>query len=350
MYSIRQKTKFLLTAAALSALTACGGSSSNDMPADNSAEDNASQPQAVSKTQFDSIMTKTGTWIASFDIGTSYSFALDLDGQQSNVDFDLTAYAASPLYLNYISDTQVETGTCSALQPVTTDSPTFNNQFNEASVKEIFLKNTGNSDISIAFCPQGIVASEQYYMSDAEDNYRIDYYCSDEKIGSVGLKQVSQDIELSEGTLSFSSPEHGDLEATSPNSCGSLGEFGGVVRVNGTEEQAQTISANSSYISVAANYGDSRISFNFAFSKTLLTGDYQVASQLSAIGDLDSSLVFVTITSPEFGGSSDFPVSLTGMTGSVSITEVTDLEAAGNFTLTTDTNETFTGSFSFDYY
>ena len=344
MYRSKHATTLFCLASAL-LLSSCGGSSSDE--SEEVAENKSVQ---VSKAEFDTMMDSEGTWLATFDLLTSFRSEFESAKHSGDVSVDLTAFAIAPFYLRVQEDNTLTKGQCSLSGPIELPNSTFENDFNEEFLVEQ-LEGKLNLRLDTTFCAGDLDITEQYFKS-SDDDYAVEYYCGEEKVGGLHLERISQEPAFSKAALRFTSDTYPDLaDADSASSgCGNLLDFDVVARIDNTgADEPQSFGFDMAAVSIVSAYQDSSIAFDFLFSSMLTMGEHEVGALAEVILDQDSSKVAITVTSSEFGGTSSFPMHMAANNGTVTVTEITDKAASGTYNFTTDSGANFVGSFSFDY-
>ncbi len=310
---------FLVVPAILFTLISCGGE------VDEQASEEAASKTEISKAEFDSIVTKTGTW---YSVINSNSELVTNIFNALNVDVDFNLNSSFPTFVEYSDQAEVAWGECAAALPEVLSEAVFQAQSNVADL----------------FCMDGL-QEEQRYFKIAEDHYRIEYICDGENAGSWDVERISETPEFSNGLVEFVSDQFPDLQASVSNSCGNLLEFAGKAKLSdlGFDDQDYAYSA----VSVAAVYGAYRVAFDFSFNGEFKLQDYDVVNDY----DLRTSNPFVTVdvVSQAFGGSEDNPAKLVASSGTVTLTHIDDQSVTGEFSIVTDTGANFNGDFSFSY-
>lgn len=344
MYTTKRITKTAYLAAAL-VLSSCGGESSYENS--DSLEDTTNIQ--VSKTEFDTIMDREGTWLATFDLLTSFRSEFESLSHSGEVSVDLTAFAIAPFYLRVQEGGSLTQSQCSVYGPIELPDASFENQFTEDFLVEQ-LNDKFNLPLDTNFCTGDVDIAERYFKTSPAE-YSIEYYCGEEKVGGLNLERIANDTEFSKGSLSFASDTYPDLEADDASSgCGNLLEFDVIARVDGSGgEEPRSYSFDMAAVSITSGYETSNIGLDFLFSSTLTLGDHEVSSLADTLLADDISKVAVTVTSAELGGTASFPMHLVANSGIVTVTEITDKSASGRYNFTTSNGANFNGNFSFDY-
>lgn len=328
MSNYRRAKNLLVSVAMTGALAACGGGSGGgNEGGNNRLFGNFDAGTQVSESEFD-IFSGTGVWLSE----GFFNYRGTQEYRDVKVDFELDTSLTSVTSVLYNSSTDVVGRDCDELGPVQASSDYFN--FED---EEIFSPEEDDFDL----CQTN---STNYYKM-SPTNYGIEIICDSEVFASFEFTKLSNSSDLNFGSLSFTSNTYDDLNSND-SVCGGFTE--GTVKA--TYEQPNPYDADNTetqydVLSIGALYGNSAIYFEFEVEGKLSTGTYSVVDYYS---DQGPNQIYVDISSGEFGGSTDYPVYLSGDSGTVTIQSISGNSASGTFEITTYNGATFTGSFSFD--
>lgn len=316
-------------------LVACGGGggdSSSSGP--DSSSSSSGGGTEVTADQFD-VYNKSGVWRTDMDFDIDTVFEFDYGGE--SYDFDVVSLISGSFTsaVDYISENNIVIKNCDAYDAEIANDSTVDGD-------DLIDDLDTDEEFDLWNCDSELQA--RYFIL-SEDSYRIGIFCESEELGTIAMNRISNESEFGQGSLSFTSTQFENL-STSNGVCGNTFYVSADVTPRDSSLGTETYSSETESISIAAPYVNSQIEISFSFSGAVSPGTYQVVEYV----DDESTLIqaSVEITSPEFGGSGEYPGAMWGTAGTVTLTSVSDYQAIGTFDITTDTGDSLSGNFSFD--
>lgn len=179
--------------------------------------------------------------------------------------------------------------------------------------------------------------SVQYFISDSGQPL-LRGYCDGRQVSEWVLTKLSSDTNFDHGALNIAATIGDDVSA-SDEVCGRI--TSGLPALFGSS----SVSWNAEI--VAPYTGGERVRLRLTFVGDPQSRTYTVVESLYDDHE-EPHLVEVDVDSTVFGGSEDSPGGQSGYTGTVTISEVTDLKVSGSLDLQTNTGNELQGSFSLD--
>ena len=193
-------------------------------------------------------------------------------------------------------------------------------------------------DISLAGCTTS-------FFSISETQYRIENSCTGVIPSSTtDVTYISDNplFNLGEISLDFSLAFYSD-SATAAETCGSIASTNTTTSTTGNLLPARN--NNETNVKIIAPYvNGNKIILEFTFSATALTaGTFNVVSFLTA--NVENEVTF-RISSNEFGGTAENPVSISPLSGTVTLSSVGTRSFAGSFDVALEGDDSLSGTFA----
>ena|GEM_PF-2846635 len=179
------------------------------------------------------------------------------------------------------------------------------------------------------------------YFLVTDDHYRITFAFQNEQLGQMDLALMSNESQFNQGTLTFTSDQYTDLNATS-GVCASNSDI--YTEITNLDSGEEIPPSRIGVITLAVPYESGRLALEMSFGDSVTPGTYTVGSHEN-LNTVNASAI---LTSVEFGGTTDTPFYVAATAGSVTIDSVGEFSAAGSFNLSTETGDNLSGSFTFD--
>ena len=233
--------------------------------------------------------------------------------------------------LDYVSDSEITVINCNDY-----DDPYYYSTSLDDLIRTEYLEGS--------FSESGVCPSESSrYTKLGEGRYQIDVMCNGEVWETGLVTRLRTSLEFDEGRLVMQAENYPDLNVTS-GVCGDLydnEESYSYPQPNDLNLQGGPL--NEFILEVGTDYQGNTLSFSLSFARAPSAGNYTVTTTY----DMGVDEVGVYLSSRSFDPTLAYSTTIEAISGSIVITEITQLTARGTYDLQTEQGA-FSGEFSID--